>query len=115
MKSTYFISASLPARGRASCHRPPVLQPDDERGTAQKDAGLQARCCAYSAELGDQTAQDVERGLGRVIVAQDAEPVEQVVPGTVRVAEGEQLPVRDVQVGAQGVYGADDPLQNDRL
>ena len=57
----------------------------------------------------------MERRLGRVVVAQDAEAVEQVVPGTVRVAEGEQLPVRDLQLRAQGMHRADDSLQDDGL
>lgn len=59
------------------------------------------------AKLRERLAQPLERGLGRIVVVQDPEPVQEIVLTAVGVAQREQLPVRDVELGAAGVYGAE--------
>jgi len=61
-----------------------------------------------SAQLGEQLTEPFKSRFGGVVVAQDAEVVKQVVLGAVGVAQGEQLPVGDVELVSAGVHGADD-------
>ena len=69
-----------------------------ERPVSGSAAGRGTAGAADLPEFSEQAAQPFEGRLGGVVVAQHAELVEQPVIGAVRVAQGEQLPVRDVQL-----------------